>query len=106
MPRLTPQEKREVLIKKRAELDSQLRAVEAQHRATERKRDTRRKVLAGAIALELMELNVSDPWAIKYREYLGKRIEARSRDLFPFLPALEAKAADAKPSKGDAGKAA
>lgn len=95
MPRLKPHEKREALIKKRAELDAQLRAVEAQQRSTQRKQDTRRKVIAGAIALEQIERNPDGPFAVELRTLLGKYVEARSRDLFPFLPAFPAKVVDA-----------
>jgi hypothetical protein len=106
MPRLTPQEKREVLVRKRAELDAQIRAEEAKHKAQERKRDTRRKVIAGAIALEQMERNPEGPFAAQLRELLGKFVEPRSRELFPFLPALAAKAAEENAENGHGGQAA
>lgn len=83
-------EKREALIKKRRELDAQLRAVEAQQRSTERKRDTRRKVIAGAIALEQIALDPTGAFALKLTELLNQFVEQRSRELFPFLPALPA----------------
>jgi hypothetical protein len=88
VPRLKPYEKREALLKKRAELDAQLRMIETQTRNAERKRDTRRKVIAGAIALEHMKRNPQDPVTAKLSELLNQYVEPRSRDLFPFLPAL------------------
>ena len=94
MPRMKPQEKRESLIKKRAELDAQLRAVQAQEREAERKRDTRRKVIAGAIALEQIERNPNDAFAVQLRELLNRFVAPRSRDLFPFLPAVIATVAE------------
>jgi hypothetical protein len=106
MPRLKPHEKREALIKKRAELDAQLRAVEAQQRSTKRKHDTRRKVITGAIALEQIERNPDGPFAVELRILLGKYVEARARELFPFLPVLTVVAADTEPAEGQAVKAA
>ncbi|MBV9825370.1 MAG: mobilization protein [Alphaproteobacteria bacterium] len=42
---------------KRAQLDAQLKALEAREKQAERKADTRRKVIAGALALEHFEKN-------------------------------------------------
>ena len=70
MPRISPDEKREKLLKERGKLDAQLRALDAQQKETQRKRDTRRKVIAGAIALEHLERNENDPFSVKLRELL------------------------------------
>jgi hypothetical protein len=37
---------------------------------------------------------------MQFRELLDKFVEARSRDLFPFLPAVEAKATDSGAQSG------
>jgi hypothetical protein len=106
MPRLKPQEKREALIKKRAELDAQLRTIEAQEREAERRRDTRRKVVAGAIALEQIARDPTGAFALQLTELLSQFVEPRSRELFPFLPALPEKAAEVSAKTGEAERAA
>ena len=88
MPRLKPNEKRAALMKKRAELDAQLRSIEAQERDAERKRDTRRKIVAGAIALEQIARDPTGAFAVRLKELLDEFVDARSRDLFPYLPPL------------------
>ena len=45
-------ERRQKLLEKKRQLDAQIKALEARERQAERKRDTRRKVIAGALALE------------------------------------------------------
>lgn len=100
MPRISPDEKREKLLKERGKLDAQLRALDAQQKETQRKRDTRRKVIAGAIALEHLERNENDPFSVKLRELLHTYVDARSRDLFPFLPANNDRPAETTPAKG------
>jgi len=47
----TPQEQREELLKKKQQLENRLKALDARQTAQERKDDTRRKILAGAIVL-------------------------------------------------------
>jgi hypothetical protein len=97
---MKPQEKLELLIKKRAELDAQLRAVQAQERQAERKRDTRRKVVAGAIALEQLERNPNRSFATELRALLDSFVEPRSRDLFAFLPAAKLQSVEANADSG------
>src|SRR5271166_687353 len=86
VPRLKPHEKRAVLMQKRADLDAQLRGIEAQEREAERKRDTRRKVVAGAIALEQIARDPTGEFALQLTALLNQFVEPRARDLFPFLP--------------------
>lgn len=57
MPRLSTQERAEILRRKRDQLDAQLKALDARAKQAERKADTRRKVIAGALALEHFEKN-------------------------------------------------
>lgn len=52
MTRRTPEEKLADLEKKKAQLDARIQKERAAVRQKERKRDTRRKVIAGALALE------------------------------------------------------
>lgn len=53
--RKTPEQQLEALRQKEAQLKAQIQKKAAQVRAAERKRDTRRKIIAGALALEHME---------------------------------------------------
>jgi len=55
MPRKTPEEKLQELTKKKAQLAAQITRTKAQVRSADRKRDTRRKIIAGALALEHAE---------------------------------------------------
>lgn len=52
MARRSPQEKLDDLVKKRDQLDARIQKEKAAVRQAERKRDTRRKIIAGALALE------------------------------------------------------
>lgn len=52
MPRKTPEEKLQELEQKEAQLKARISKAKAVVRGQERKRDTRRKIIAGALALE------------------------------------------------------
>ena len=51
MARKTPQEQREKLLKQKQQLENRLKALDAKQTLQERKDDTRRKILVGAIVL-------------------------------------------------------
>lgn len=51
MPRKSSIDRMQTLRQKRDQLDAQLRALEARNKQAERKADTRRKVIVGALAL-------------------------------------------------------
>jgi uncharacterized protein involved in exopolysaccharide biosynthesis len=55
MPRQKPTDKLEALKAQQAQIANQIRDLEARSKAEERKADTRRKVIAGALALEHIE---------------------------------------------------
>ena len=57
MARKTPQEQREELLKKKQQLENRIKALEARQNLQERKDDTCRKILAGAIVLHHAKLN-------------------------------------------------
>jgi hypothetical protein len=57
MPRKSTADRLKTLRKKREQLDNQLKALEAREQQALRKADTRRKVIAGALALEHYEKN-------------------------------------------------
>jgi hypothetical protein len=91
MPRLVVSEKKADLLKKRQQIEAQLKDLKARERETSRKEDTRRKVIAGAIALEHLERNDSTPWTQEFCALLDKYVDARARYLFPVLSAAPAK---------------
>lgn len=81
--RRTPDEQLEELRQKEAKLKAQIQKKQAQVRAAERKRDTRRKIIAGAIALEQTE---HDPaFAAKFLALLKEHVtRPEDRKLFDF----------------------
>jgi len=94
MPRLSPAQKRALLAKEHEQLLAQMRALDRTIAADERKKDTRRKIIAGAIAIEHVQRNPDDAAALKLRALLDEYVEGRDRHLFPFLLAHEAKPAE------------
>ena len=52
MPRANPQERRRKLEEKQARIKAELQRLDARERQVERKRETRRKILAGAMVLD------------------------------------------------------
>lgn len=92
MARRPSADKLEALKKKRAELDAQIQAVSARQREVERKADTRRKILAGALALEHAEKNPDSEFARKLFRLLDEYVtRPHERALFPALMAAEGK---------------
>ena len=83
---LTDVERLEVLRKKREALDAEVNRLQARKRAADRKADTRRKILLGAVVMQEM---VSNPgkigvWA---NELLAERLtRPRDRALFGLPP--------------------
>jgi hypothetical protein len=100
MARLNASDKKTALETKRAQIEAQLKALNAREKETARKEDTRRKVIAGAIALEHFEKHATGAWAAEFSDLLAKFVEPRSRHLFPFLTEK------ATPAKGKNGAAA
>jgi hypothetical protein len=74
------------LLKKQEEINLQLKRLEAREKETERKADTRRKVIAVALALEHLAKNPDSEFAKTLIWLLDNYAEERSRYLFPFLP--------------------
>jgi hypothetical protein len=58
-----PKNRIESLREKKAQLEEQIKNLEARERQQERKNDTRRKVIAGALALEHMSKNPTSDFA-------------------------------------------
>jgi hypothetical protein len=62
----------------------------AVHDDQARRIDTRRKVIAGALALEHFEKNAGSEWGKIYFRLLDEYVLPRDRYLFEFLPVREA----------------
>src|SRR5215469_15967927 len=86
MPRKSAADRLQTLREKREQLDAQLRALEARNKQAERKADTRRKVIAGALALEHYEKNRDSEFhRIIFRLLDEYVVRPHDRALFPEL---------------------
>ena len=86
MPRKSTADRLKTLRDKREQLDAQLRALEARNKQAERKADTRRKVIAGALALEHYEKNPDFEFhRILFRLLDEYVVRPHDRALFPEL---------------------
>lgn len=87
MARMKTTDTIEKLRQKKAQLEAQLKAAEARERETSRKEDTRRKVIAGALALEHYEKNANSEFAKVMARLLDEYVtRPADRRLFPRLP--------------------
>lgn len=76
--------------KKLAQIDNQIKAAKARERIAERKNDTRRKIITGALALEHAAKNPHSEFAKKIRSLIGEyTIDDKSRALFDLEPLPE-----------------
>jgi len=88
MPRKSAADRLKTLRHKREQLDAQLRALESRNKQAERKADTRRKVIAGALALEHFEANRNSEFGrVMFRLLDEYVVRPHDRALFPELPA-------------------
>ena len=91
-----------MLRERRDQLDAQLRNLEARRKEAERKADTRRKVIAGALALEHFEANRDSEFAkVLFRLMDEYVVRPHDRVLFPFLPSVTQRAPELGVSKTD-----
>jgi hypothetical protein len=102
MPRLNPADKKAMLLKKQEQIAEQLKQLKARDKESERKADTRRKVIAGALALEHFAQHPDGEFAKVLFKLLDEHVEERSRYLFSFL--LPAPAAASAPAGRAAAK--
>ena len=94
MPRKSAADRLKTLRQKREQLDAQLRALEARNKQAERKADTRRKVIAGALALEHYEKNPDSEFhRIIFRLLDEYVVRPHDRALFPELVEADADSA-------------
>ena len=90
MPRQKPTDKIEALRQRQAQIAAQLKALEARESETARKADARRKIIAGALALEHLEKNPKSEFGTVLRRLLDEYVTRPSdRALFPSLPPAE-----------------
>jgi hypothetical protein len=102
MPRRNTTDRLELLRQKRDQLDAQLKALEARNKLDERKADTRRKVIAGALALEHFEKNRDSEFGrVMFRLLDEYVVRPHDRALFPGLPRPETAEPQMRPA--DAG---
>jgi hypothetical protein len=86
MPRKSTADRLKTLRERREQLDAQLRALEARSKQAEPKADTRRKVIAGALALEHYEKNPDSEFhRIIFRLLNEYVVRPHDRALFPEL---------------------
>jgi len=86
MPRLTTTDKMTALRKRQEEINNQLKLLEAREKEQARKDDARRKIIAGALALEHFEKNPDSDFARRMFALLDEYVPTRNRGLFPSLP--------------------
>ena len=86
MPRRSTTNRMQTLRQKREQLDAQLKLLAAREKQAERKADTRRKVIAGALALEHFEANRDSEFARVLLRLMDEYVtRPYDRVLFPFL---------------------
>jgi len=86
MPRRSTDQRLKELQRQRAVIDAQMRALEARKKQAERKADTRRKVIAGALALEHFTANRDGEFGRVLFQLLDEYVvRPYDRALFDFL---------------------
>ena len=88
--RLTPEEKLEKLQKQQAQIKEQIKARDARERTKERKLDTRRKVILGALIQTHITKNPNDPTAKLASRLIDEYVIGnKERELFDLEPLPE-----------------
>jgi len=97
MPRMTDDEKLAALEKRKADiramqlrLNRQLRAVQSRQKSKARSDDSRRKIIAGALALEHAARNPGSEFGQVLFRLLDQYTRPEDRWLFEFLPPRDA----------------
>ena len=87
MPRANPQERRRKLEEKQARIKAELQRLDARERQAERKLDTRRKILLGALLQDLMDRGEVVTTEAEVMAHLERFLERdRDRALFDLPP--------------------
>lgn len=111
MPRLSDDERLAALEKRKAaihqrqlKLNREMRAVRSRQKTQTRKDDARRKIIAGALALEHFDKNQESEFGRLLFRLLDQYARPEDRRLFPFLPVREAPPSPASQPADDAGE--
>lgn len=89
MENSTPQSRLEKLRQQKAQIDAKIRGIEARQQQQTRKNETRKKIIAGALALHHLEKNPEDSFSKKLNSLLNEYVtKPYERSLFglPDLP--------------------
>ena len=86
----------EKLLNKKAQLDAQIKALEARTRTQERKDDTRRKVIWGALLITDMERHPDSPSSQRFRKLADEYVTRAADRVLLELPPLVDAANDSK----------
>lgn len=101
----TNEERIEALKTKQKKIAAQMANLRAKQRTDERKRDTRRKILVGAVVLNQAETN--DSARTKLWKLLDKALEKdRDRELFGLQPQEEGRTETSRPAETSTATAA
>ena len=77
----------EKLIAKRKQIDAQIQKANAVERQKRRKADTRRKIIAGALAIEHMELHPNGDFARELQNLMHQHVtRPKDRELMGLAP--------------------
>ena len=90
MTRQTHADKLKALNERLAKTQRQIRAIKSREKDQARRLDARRKIIAGALALEHFAKNPDSPFGKIMFKLLDEYVRADNRTLFAFLPAREA----------------
>jgi hypothetical protein len=90
------------LLDKRTQLDAQIRNLEARAKHQERRNDTRRKIIAGALALEHIRTNPSSEIAKRFQALLDEYVtRPYERELFGLAPLPDSTPPRRRPLKAE-----
>lgn len=87
---------REKLLAQKAQIEARLKDLDAREKAQQRKLDTRRKIVAGAIALEHAEIDPT--FGAELAALLNRLVKPHERFLFDFL---DDRTPDVRPGAAD-----
>lgn len=90
MPRLSDAERLSKLLKQRESIERKIRLTKAREQDQARRDDARRKIIAGALALEHFASNPGSEFARVMLRLLDEYTRPEDRHLFDFLPKREA----------------
>src|SRR4051794_21985807 len=96
MPRKTEAERLTELEKRKATLNNRIAAIRFKASKKERKVDTRRKIIAGALALEYFQNHPGSEFGKTMFKLLNEYVLEKDRGLFDFLPVAPSAVMNAK----------